>query len=212
MKRLSLAAILAVSVAVGYGVIAQDAPKPDPAKPAQEVPAKATIDKPVKNFRLVNLSHEAKDTDKPNANMVGFGKFKDKKNVVVFFMSEKCSVTWKYEKRFGDLVKKYKDKDVAILGVRCSANDTPEGLKKWADSRNFSVPLLNDEKGMMTTYFEVRSTPTFAVLDKKGVLRYWGSFDNSPNEGEVTKHYVVSAVDAVLEGKTVEVTKTRPFG
>ena len=64
----------------------------------------------------------------------------------------------------------------------------------------------------LSSFFKITNTPTFAVIDKKGVLRYRGSFDDSPEESDVTKHYLSDAVVAVLDSKSVPVANTRPFG
>ena len=128
-----------------------------------------------------------------------------------FFMSERCGTTWKYEKRLGKLMKQY-NKDVAFLGVRCSANDTAESIRKFAETRNFDMPILNDEKGELSKFFKITNTPTFTLIDKKGVLRYRGSFDDDPEEDSVKKTYLADAVKAVLDSKDVAVKTTRPFG
>ena len=179
---------------------------------ASDVPEKAAIDKPAADFTLKNLAKELKAGEKEDAARVALSSFKDKKNVVLFFMSEKCRATWMYEKRIGKLMKDMEKKDVAFAAVRCSAKDTPESILKFAEARNFDMPLLNDEEGKMTAFFGIRNTPTFAVLDKKGVLRYKGGFDDSANEASVTKTYLVDAVNAVLEGKDVPVKESRAVG
>jgi peroxiredoxin len=182
---------------------------------ASEAPEKAELDKPVAEFKLKNLAFEPKAGEKEdaaNGPMVALSKFKDKKNVVLFFMSEKCRATWKYETRVGKLMKDMEKKDVAFLGVRCSAKDTPEGLVKFAEARNFDMPILNDENGEMTKFFGIRNTPAFAVLDKKGVLRYRGGFDDSAEESAVKSPYVPQAVAALLEGKDVPVKEARAVG
>ena len=94
----------------------------------------------------------------------------------------------------------------------CSANDTPESLRKFAESKNFVMPVLNDDKGAVTSYYKVTNTPTFTVIDKDGVLRYRGSFDDNPAEDKVQNNYLPDAVKAVLENKKVAVNMTRPFG
>jgi peroxiredoxin len=179
---------------------------------ASDVPEKATMDKPVADFKLKNLAKEVKSGEPEDANKLALSTFKDKKNVVLFFMSEKCRATWMYEKRVGKLMKDNEKKDVAFVAVRCSANDTPEGILKFAEARNFDMPLLNDEKGEMTKFFGVRNTPTFVVLDKKGVLRYKGGFDDSANEANVKAAYLPDAVNAVLAGKDVPVKESRAVG
>jgi peroxiredoxin len=207
--RLGVAAALAVCALTGISVLAQQ--NSPAASTTEKAPEKAVIDKPVAEFKLVDLAHQKKAGEKAGDDQIALSSFRDKKPVVLFFMSEQCSVTWRYEKRFGELIKKF-GKDVAILGVRCSANDTPKSICKFADSKNFTVPVLNDEHGKLTSYFKVTNTPSFALIDKKGAFRYFGSFDDAPDEPEVTKRYLPDAITAVMGDKVVAVKMTRPFG
>jgi peroxiredoxin len=172
---------------------------------------KATIDKPVSDFKLKDVMHDTKDGDKPGASEVALVQFKEKKPVVMFFMSERCGTTWRYEKRLGKLMKDH-SKDVAFLGIRCSANDTSESIRKFAETRNFAMPVLNDEKGEVTSYYKVTNTPTFVLLDKEGVMRYRGSFDDNADESAVKDKYLLDAITAVLSNKVVAMKMTRPFG
>ena len=204
------AAAMALCALTGISVVAQQS-VPFAQARAQK-PDKAVVDKPIADFKLTDLMHEKKDGEKPDANQVALSDYKDKKPVVLFFMSEQCSVTWRYEKRVGQLMQKFGKKDAAFLAVRCSANDTPQSICKFAESKNFVMPVLNDEKGQMTAYFGVRNTPSFVVIDKKGVLRYFGSFDNAPDEPDVTQKYLPNALTAVLNDKLVAVKQTKPFG
>ena len=179
---------------------------------AQTGPAnKATIDKAVTDFKLRDVMRDLKEGEKPEAAQVALAQFKEKKPVLIFFMSERCGTTWRYEKRLGKLMKDY-SKDVAFLGIRCSGNDTPESIRKFAETRNFAMPVLNDEKGEVTSYYKVTNTPTFVLLDKDDVMRYRGSFDDHPDETQVKERYVVDAIKAVLENKQVATKLTRPFG
>ena len=143
--------------------------------------------------------------------MVALAQFREKKPVLIFFMSERCGTTWRYEKRLGKLMKEHA-KDVAFMGIRCSANDSPESIRKFAESRNFAMPVLNDEKGEVTSYYKVTNTPTFVLIDKDDVMRYRGSFDDNPDEAAVKERYVPDAIKAVLENKQVATKMTRPFG
>jgi len=173
---------------------------------------KAVIDKPVQDFKLVDLMHEKKEGEKADAAKIALSDYRDKKEVVLFFMSEQCDVTWRYEKRMGQLMQQYGKKDVAFLSVRCSANDTPQSICKFAESKNFVMPLLNDANGLMTDYFHVTNTPSFVLIDKKGTLRYFGSFDDDMEEKTVTKRYLPDALEATLADKMVSIKQTMPFG
>jgi peroxiredoxin len=222
-------------VALAFGFVACTnvwAAQDQKEKADEKIPAIAEIDKPVKDFQLKDLAKELKEGEKEDARIVKFSQFKDKQPIVLFFMSEKCGTTWQYEKRVGELVAKYgakpakkdaakegakegtKDevKGAAIMSVRCSAGDTEESIVKFAEAKNFNVPVLNDAKGELTAFFKVRNTPTFVVIDKKGVFRYFGSFDDNVKEDKVENKYLTDALVAVLANKDVAVKTTRPFG
>jgi peroxiredoxin len=204
--RTGVFTLLALCALGGMSVIAQQTATTKTTKPEQ-----ATLDAPVKDFKLQDVTHELKEGEKEDVAKIALSDYKDKKPVLLFFMSEKCQVTWRYEKRMGKLEQKY-GKDISFLGVRCSANDTCESIKKFAEAKNFDMPILNDANGAMSRYFKIRCTPTFALIDKKGVLRYLGSFDDAPDEPDVTKPFLPNAITAVLAAKPVTTKSNPAFG
>ncbi len=175
-------------------------------------PELAAVDKAIIDWKLQDVTHDRKEGEKESAAMVDLATYRGRKNVVLFFMSEKCGTTWKYEKRVGAMLKQAPKQDVVWLGVKSSALDTPESIRKYAEFRHFDMPVLDDARNRMANYFKTRVTPTFIVIDKKGVMRYIGSFDDNPAEETANKHYLPDAVSAVVSGKEVPVKKTTPFG
>lgn len=206
---------LALCSMTTVAVIAQQS-KPNASKPSSKAasskPTAAVIDTPVAEFKLVDLMHEKKPGESPDAAKIALSDYKDKKSIVLFFMSEQCDVTWRYEKRMGQLMQQFGKKEVAFFSVRCSAADTPQSICKFAESKNFAMPLLNDANGQMTSYFHVTNTPSFVLIDKKGTLRYFGSFDDYMEENGVKKRYLPDAITAVLSDKVVSIKQTKPFG
>lgn len=200
MKKSALSALVALTLGIPLcvGVVAQQGTR------LAASPAKAVIDASVPNFKLADIMQ-----DKPQT--IALSDYVGKKPVILFWMSDKCSVTWRYEKRVGKLMQQL-GKKVQFLGVRCNSFDTPDDVKKFAEAKNFDMPLLNDSKGELTRYFNARNTPAFAVIDKKGDLRYFGAFDNAPDEADVTHSYLPEAVMAVLANRAVPVKQTKAFG
>src|SRR5579862_6381770 len=191
--RATALSALALCLIAGSALLVQEAARSDAAKKA----AAAKVGTTVQNFKLRDLTKDLKEGEKEDAALVALDQYRDKKPVLLFFLSEKCDTTWRYEKRVGQLLQKYGQKDVQFLAVRCSANDTPESIRKFAEAKNFDMPLLDDSKGAMTSYFNVHCTPTFALIDTKGVLRYKGSFDDSRDPENVKKPFLTDAVKAV---------------
>jgi peroxiredoxin len=172
-----------------------------------EAPAsrQAKIGQPVQDFKFKDLMQ---DEDA----FYSLSQYKGKKNVVLVFVSYNCDVTWRYEKRIGKLLKDYGKKDVVFLGVRSSARDELDQMRKYAESKNLAFPVLYDAKNEMADFFGVQVTPTFVVIDKQGVMRYRGSYDDAPEETKVAKQFVTPALDAVLAGQPVKVAENRAFG
>ena len=70
-----------------------------------------------------------------------------------------------------------------------------------------------DNGAKVADRFDARTTPHCFVIDAKGVIQYAGAFDDDPRgRKENPVNYVGEAVDALLDGKKVETTKTRPYG
>ena len=172
---------------------------------------KAEIGKPVKDFQL-------KDLLSADGKTHSLAEYKGKKAVVLIWVSEKCDITWRYEKRTGELMKEF-GKDTQFFAVASSANDTPESIKKYTESKNYGMPVLDDVKSAAASYFGATVTPTYMIIDKEGVLRYRGACDDlqagkgySADESTAKERYVHQALKAILDGKEVPVTEKKGFG
>jgi peroxiredoxin len=180
---------------------------------AQEPPARAEIGKPVKAFKL-------KDAMKDEETMVDLASFKGKSAVVLVWISEKCDITWRYEKRTGALQKEFGEKGVKFFAVWSSAADSAQSIRKYAESKNYAMPVLDDAKGELARHFGATVTPTYMVIDKEGLLRYRGACDDlqcsgagyKSDETEAKDRYVAAALTSVLDGKEVAVTEKKGFG
>ena len=61
----------------------------------------------------------------------------------------------------------------------------------------------------------MKTTPDMYVIDKNGVLVYQGAIDNTPDpqhDPRTARNYVRETVDALIAGKPVEVSQTKPYG
>ncbi|MBI3726163.1 redoxin domain-containing protein [bacterium] len=178
----------------------------------QNAPERATIDQPVRDFKL-------KDVMAEKESFVTLSELKGKKTVVLFFVSDKCPVTWGYEQRTGKLIADFRKKDVVFLGIRSSAGDSAEEIKRYAEVKNFDIPILFDDRNVVADYYGARSTPQYAVIDTNGVLRYYGAFDDlqtartwQTKESEAKAQYVRDALTAVLAGKDVSTKEAKGYG
>jgi len=134
--------------------------------------------------------------------------------VVVVFLANHCPVVGQYDDRIVDLVGDYKGKSVKLVGLSVSLQDTDKlpAIKDYIKDKGLNYAYGSDESQEVGKAYGATNTPQFFVLDKDRVIRYMGALDDNTNEGKVTKTYVRDAIDALLAGKTVEVSETRPVG
>lgn len=133
---------------------------------------------------------------------------KDAKVVVVAFTCNRCPVAIDYEDRFIQFAKDYQAKGAVFVAIDCSG-DTLDEMKARAQEKDFNFAFLADESQEIGKKFGAVTTPHVFILDKSRNVAYMGAFDNNKANGIP---YVRNAVDALLDGKPVEVSKTQQFG
>ena len=158
------------------------------------------LDKPVPDFRL-NLLVDAGKRDE----RMGPLSFQGKKTVVLYFLSGQCGMCRMTNPRVVRWLQSDGGRNAALLGVRCNALDKPAEMQRWAETNHLPFPILNDERGMTSAYFQVARTPTFAIIDKRGILRYLGPFDDNLEEAEVKRRFAPDALAAINAGQPVAV-------
>ena len=85
--------------------------------------------------------------------------------------------------------------------------------RRIATKKKYSFPYLYDETQVVAKAYGATNTPHVFVLSKDLNVAYIGAIDDSPRNAEgVTKKYVEDAVEALLGGKSVPVTKTKAIG
>jgi len=133
---------------------------------------------------------------------------------VVVFLGNHCPVVVAYEDRIIDFASDYKDKGVKVVGICCNDLDQDRlpAMKVRVREKGYNFPYAYDESGKIGKAYGAAVTPQFFVLDKDGVIRYTGAMDDNMNDNKVTKQYLRDAVDAVLNGETIEVAETQHKG
>jgi len=92
----------------------------------------------------------------------------------------------------------------------------PEEAK--AEMKKFKIAhaaWIDDSDGKIGKAFGMRTTPHVFVIDKKGALVYAGAVDDRPapsGDPRTARNYLKEALEALLSGKAVPVSKTRPYG
>jgi peroxiredoxin len=120
------------------------------------------------------------------------------------------------------LQKEYTARGVAWFSVDSSApgeeGNYPAGkLNEIAAQDGASrTALLLDPAGNVGRLYGAKTTPDMYIIDPKGILVYKGAIDDKRStdlaDVQTATNYVKGALDAVMTGKAVPTTATRPYG
>ncbi|MCA4898708.1 MAG: thioredoxin family protein [Bacteroidota bacterium] len=150
--------------------------------------------------------------------MVALADFKEAKGYIVIFDCNTCPYSQRYNDRIIALNEKYAAKGFPVIAINPndpskSGGDSFDEMAKLAKRKNYAFPYLVDETQSVATAFGATNTPHVFVLDKALRVQYIGAIDdNARNENAVSKRYVEDAVNALLSGKPVPVTKVKAIG
>ncbi len=152
---------------------------------------------------------------------VSLADFRGKKTVVLTFQSLACPWNYMrenagYERVLFPLSEEMASKDVVFLSINSNYDETVEVLKGYVEKHNMPYPLLKDPGNEVADAYGAQTTPHFYIIDKEGVLRYQGGYEQTPTNpeacGNMDEQYLVPAINAVLSGEEPEQTVTRSKG
>lgn len=171
----------------------------NPVKNGYEVGDKAT------DFKLKNV----------DGKMVSLADFKEAKGFIVIFDCNTCPYSKAYNERIIDLNEKYAAKGFPVITINANDGygDSYEDMVRIANKKKYKFPYLYDETQAIAKTYGATNTPHVFVLNRELKVSYIGAIDdNARNAASASKKYVENAVDALLTGKSVPVTKTKAVG
>lgn len=153
--------------------------------------------------------------------------FAASKVLAIVFTCNHCPTAQLYEGRIMQLADDYRDRGVAVVAIQpndpksvrldemgyTDLSDSFGEMKIRAEHSQFNFPYLYDGETQSTARkYGPTATPHVFVFDGERKLRYEGRVDSSSREALAKKHDARDAIEAVLAGKPVAVSKTPTFG
>ncbi|WP_300688498.1 thioredoxin family protein [Chryseobacterium sp.] len=211
MKNLK---ILITAFAVGLGLLSFTTTDHDHNKSQKEKVSSAKgyeVGDEASDFKLKNV----------DGKMVSLSDFKSAKGFIVIFTCNHCPYAKKYEDRIVELDKKYKNQGYPVIAINPNdPNVQPEDgyqqMIERAKQKGFTFPYLVDEGQKIYPQYGATKTPHVFVLQKekgKNIVKYIGAIDNNyDNPNDVSEYYAQDAVNALIKGEPVKMTKTVAIG
>ncbi|WP_293134159.1 thioredoxin family protein [Microcoleus sp. bin38.metabat.b11b12b14.051] len=136
----------------------------------------------------------------------------------VVFMCNHCPYVQLYLDRLKALQADFQDRGVTLIGINANdANQYPddsfENMKIFATENQLNFPYIRDVAQDVAESFGASQTPEVFLLDRDGRLRYKGSIDdNADDAGAVQVSYLRSAIEQLLNDKSIEPSSTEAIG
>ncbi len=119
-----------------------------------------------------------------------------------------CPVSKRYGLRTAEIEREFAAKDVAVLYVNPTSDDSVEECRAEVAEYGFAGRYAREHDGRFGWHLRVRSTGDVFVLDPQRRLRFRGAIDDQIGRGaskaEPTRHYLKEAVAALLAGERIE--------
>ncbi len=163
------------------------------------------------DFSLMNI----------DGKMVSLSDFEAAKGFIITFTCNTCPYAVAYEDRIIALDQKYKGKGYPVIAInpnnpKAKPGDSFEAMKTRAAEKGFTFPYLFDDGQKVYPRFGATRTPHMYILQKTedGLqVKYIGAIDDNYGDADaVETRYVEDAVDALLDGRPIEVANTKAIG
>jgi thiol-disulfide isomerase/thioredoxin len=139
------------------------------------------------------------------------------KAIVLLFVGYDCPISNAYSPEILRICKEYTPKNVAFCVVYADADLTREQARQHAKEYGYDCPAILDPEMKLARKVGATIKPEVAVLSPKGELLYRGRIndlytDFGKKRPKATTHDLRNALDAVLAGKPVAVSRTKAIG
>jgi peroxiredoxin len=101
---------------------------------------------------------------------------------------------------------------VVILRVAMNADETAEEIRRQERERFRDILVLDSDR-KVTDAYGAQITPEFFLLDRVGLVRYHGAFDDTTfRQRTPTRPYLENALRALLAGRAPDPAETPAYG
>ncbi len=106
-------------------------------------------------------------------------------------------------------------KGLVWLAINTTPNTSADENNNWIRKYGLKYPILLDPKGEVGRLYDAKTTPHMFVIDREGVLRYYGAIDNNKlfdKSRDKVFNYVTNAITQIAAQETVSPDYVKSYG
>jgi thiol-disulfide isomerase/thioredoxin len=139
------------------------------------------------------------------------------KAVVVIFITTDCPIANSFVPEINRLQLAYSERNVRFTLVHVDPDLTQEKARQHASDYALKPAIVLDRQHALVKATAAKVTPEAFVYDAEGKLRYRGRINNlyadrGQRRSQVTAHELRDAIEAVISGRKVTITRTEALG
>ena len=163
---------------------------------------------PMQEVKIFDISEESMTL---NENIKSNG-------ILVVFTSNSCPFVVMWEDRYKILEEKCMNSDLGMVYINSNqakrdGDDSVEEMKNHSKEMGYTIPYLIDENSKLANAFGAKTTPHIFLFNSERKLAYKGAIDdNYKSINDVTKNYLLNALEEVSNQKSVSVNDTKAVG
>ena len=138
--------------------------------------------------------------------------------LLVIFTSNSCPFVVMWEDRYKLLEEKCMNSDLGMVYINSNqakrnGDDSVEEMRKHSKEMGYTIPYLVDENSKLANAFGAKTTPHIFLFNREKRLAYKGAIDdNYKSINDVTKSYLLDALEEVSNQKSVNINDTKAVG
>ena len=138
--------------------------------------------------------------------------------ILVVFTSNSCPFVVMWEDRYKLLEKKCIKSGLGMVYINSNqakrdGDDSIEEMRNHSKKMGYTIPYLIDENSRLANAFGAKTTPHIFLFNKEKKLAYKGAIDdNYKSINDVTKNYLLDALEEVSNQKSVSINETKAVG
>ena len=165
--------------------------------------------------QIPEINHKLNDV---SGKQITLAEVKGDKGTLVIFSCNTCPWVLKWEKRYVDISKRYKNKGVGIIAVnsnvsRFDGDDSLEKMAIHAREKNYNFIYAQDPNARLAYAFGATKTPHVYLFNDQNQLVYRGAVDdNARSEFDVDEAFLMNALDQMLAGEQITKPVSKALG